>query len=322
MKEVLVSIIIPVYNVQSFLKECLDSVLNQTYERIEIILVDDGSTDESGKICDIYQQKDSRIIVIHKKNGGLSDARNAGIEKASGEYYAFIDSDDFVHKEYIKSLLTACIENQSDISVCGYFEYIDDSKMKEIKNIECSFSNIEAVSDFLHENNSVKVMTWNKLYHKRVFQKNNVRFPIGKLHEDNLTTYKCLFNANRISIISNALYFYRIRQGSIMNKYNKKRFEVLESIKELREYVENPIHDFKEEIDSYELSMSIALTTMCIENEIFDDDYYRLINIIKETYSKITNKGIIPNKIRLYVLLIKLNEHIFRVIRKKIINRK
>ena len=135
MEKPLISVIVPVYNVKQYLRRCVDSILKQTYENIEIVLIDDGSTDESGAICDRYAQKDVRVKVIHKENGGLSDARNKGMQEARGEYFAFVDSDDYIAKDYIAYLFELIVENKAQISLCGYLKFIEKLPQKERKAV-------------------------------------------------------------------------------------------------------------------------------------------------------------------------------------------
>lgn len=222
----LVSVIIPVYNVEKYLRDCVDSVLSQTYKNIEIILVDDGSPDNCPSICDEYATKDSRVRVIHKENGGLSDARNVGIDIANGEWLCFVDSDDVVNVEYVNVLLSAAIQNDCDIAICGYKRFSADEEI----NIKNSFSNtktriispVEAFKNQYISDVTRYVVAWNKIYKKKLFSI-DIRYPKGRLHEDDFTTYKLFFRANKIADLSAVLNFYRTRNESITAKYSTKR---------------------------------------------------------------------------------------------------
>ena len=210
-----ISIIIPVYKVELYLDKCIDSVVNQTYKHLEIILVDDGSPDRCGAICDEWAKKDSRIIVIHKKNGGLSDARNCGLNAATGTYIAFVDSDDFIASTMIEILLRTLLEEKADIVECNYVPFIN-----EIDTISCtnegeinSYTAKEALG-LLIENCNFKYTVWNKLYHKDIF--NTLKFEVGKLHEDVFFTYQAFGYSKKITKVDKTLYFYRQRTDSIM----------------------------------------------------------------------------------------------------------
>lgn len=228
-----ISVIVPVYNVEKYLHRCVDSIINQTYKDIEIILVDDGSTDRGGEICDNYAKLDNRIKVIHKKNGGLSDARNIGIENSTGEYISFVDSDDYIHYDMIKRLYINIKECKANISICGYletYENIDVINENEliINNIKY-FNNIEALNLLYDKKMGVNfVVSWGKLYEKNLFE--NILFPKAKLHEDQFTTYKLFFESKKIVYDSSKLYFYFQRNDSIMNKqFNIKRMDIFDA---------------------------------------------------------------------------------------------
>lgn len=232
-----ISVIVPVYNVEDYLEECIDSILNQTYSNLEIILVDDGSPDNCGQICDDYAKKDNRIKVIHKENGGLSDARNIGIENSIGKYITFIDSDDCVNKKYIEILYNQLINTKSDISVCSYKTfndfYIDeDFKLNDTEIL----TRQEILLKLYGENNRINyVVSWGKLYKKKLFD--TISFPKGKIHEDEYTTYKLYEECNLVSYTSLQLYYYRVRNDSIMKKkISRKRLDALQAFDEQLDY--------------------------------------------------------------------------------------
>lgn len=215
-----VSVIIPIFNVEQFVADCLDSVTSQTHDEIEIILVDDGSTDNSGKIADAYAMKDKRIRVVHKKNGGLSDARNAGLKIAKGDYIMFVDSDDYVDKEFVAIALQNIKVHGADI-VCFRFTYVAAGVETKISSTNTNqdykwYSNIAAIKDSFSLGGALKVNAWNKIYKRDLFIENNITYPVGRLHEDNLTTYKLMYFANKVVYINKTLLFYRQRPGSIM----------------------------------------------------------------------------------------------------------
>lgn len=208
-----VSVVVPVYNVQKYLRQCIDSILGQTYTEFEVILVDDGSTDDCPQICDEYCKSDQRIKVIHKKNGGLSDARNCGIDHANGEYICFIDSDDIVATDYIGSML-AHVGKGIRIASCGYCYYYDSGKKIKInyENIRQYYKGIEA-QKYLNIIGYFNVSACNKLFKKSLFDE--IRFPVGKKSEDWYVMYKLIEKAGGIYYNSDIKYFYRQRNGSI-----------------------------------------------------------------------------------------------------------
>ena len=223
-----ISIIVPVYNVENFLNECVESLRNQTYSNIEIILVDDGSPDNCPCMCDEYAKIDSRIKVIHQSNGGVSVARNAGIEAATGEYIAFVDSDDFVEINYLEVLynnLKGC-----DMSECGLAMLYDD-RVEKIR--ENDMPKILSWKEYLTETNLNGFLSyaivWAKLFKRTLFK--GVRFPVGRINgEDESTTYKLVYNAKRVSRVYDNLYNYRQREsGASHNEISEKRLDDCES---------------------------------------------------------------------------------------------
>lgn len=220
----LISVIIPIYNVKDYLNECIISVIRQSYKNIEIILVDDGSTDESADICDAYEAEDNRVRVIHKVNEGLSSARNIGIKIARGEYLSFIDSDDYIHADMLNILLQEMIKNQADVACCDYSsEKISiDDKTVIVLNKE------NAISRLLDED-GYKCYAWNKLYKRKLFE--NISYPEGKWFEDITTTYNVFKNVKTVVYVKQKLYFYRLRKNSItQSKFSMKDRDLLIAI--------------------------------------------------------------------------------------------
>lgn len=220
-----ISIIVPVYNVELFLPRCVDSLINQTYQNIEIILVDDGSPDKCGDICDRYSKVDKRVKVIHKPNGGLSDARNVAIDIAIGDYLLFVDSDDWIERDTCEKIVKHLISQEADIVVFG-IKYVYESGKKEtfLKAEECKMINSSTgIGCIINYSGGIGNYACNKAYNKELFKK--IRYPKGKVYEDNGTTYKLFHEAHKIYVTNEILYNYYIRGGSISdNRYNPKGF--------------------------------------------------------------------------------------------------
>lgn len=241
----LISVIIPIYKVEKYLDKCIQSVINQTYSNLEIILVDDGSPDNCPQLCDDWANKDERIKVIHKKNGGLSDARNAGLDIATGEYIAFVDSDDYIESDMYECLLDKIIKTQSQMAICN-FEYVDtDGNITTLNTMgqDCCFSSRQILADWCGNDLVYYVVVWNKLYSRKCWE--NIRFPVGKIHEDNFVMYKLFFTCNRIVCSKTKKYNYVQRNNSIMSaKISPKRFNSVEAFCEtFRFYQENGLSD-------------------------------------------------------------------------------
>ena len=216
-----ISIIVPIYNVEKYLTNCIDSILNQTFKDFELILVNDGSTDNSLEICKHYKDIDDRICIIDKKNGGASSARNAGLDIAKGEYIGFVDSDDYIHPQMYELLYNQIIKNKADISMCE-FKRVSQFNKKELSdkvilNQEVEILNNKEAVVKLEEYGSVTyVVAWNKLYKKSLF--NNIKFKEGIIHEDEYIIHRLLYQVNKLVYIKKELYFYLQREGSIMDK--------------------------------------------------------------------------------------------------------
>lgn len=234
----LISVIVPIYDVEQYICRCVDSIIAQTYKHLEIILVDDGSTDNCPQICDEYAKKDSRIRVIHKKNGGLSDARNAGMDVATGEYISFIDSDDYVSNDFIETLYNAAISENSDIVECSVVKFYEDEHFDEYKDDLkiASFNTEESLSKLIAEN-PFKQHVWNKLYKADLVL--DIPYAVGKLNEDEFWTYQIFGRAKRVTRVNKTMYYYFQRQSSIMgNTYNLRRLDALEGKADRQKYIE------------------------------------------------------------------------------------
>ena len=222
-----ITVIVPVYNVENYLNKCLDSLINQTYKNLEIIVINDGSTDNSGIICQEYAQKDNRIIYIEKENGGLSDARNVGLDKMTGSYVTFIDSDDWVEPDYVEVLYNKLIEYQADIAVGNYCKFNEsDSNFyfhisgNYFEKLYDNVSIVDCLNDSNRLLNSALIVAWGKIYRKEIIS--NFRFPVGRVTEDAVFNLKILLASKSIVYINKASYIYRVRSGSISNTWDEK----------------------------------------------------------------------------------------------------
>ena len=246
MKNDLISIIIPVYKVEKYLEKCIESVLKQTYTNLQIILVDDGSPDNCGKICDEYAKKDSRIEVIHKANGGLSDARNVGISKAKGRYIGFVDSDDYIKEDMYEILLNLIKKYDADVSICNLYDVIDGNEcIRNKENGIREYSRIDILKEILLDKN-IQSYAWNKLYKKELFDE--IKYPIRKKYEDIGTTFYVFEKCNKIVVTSEPEYYYLKRSDSLVNNVTEstildyteiiiqRYLYIKQNIKELRKY--------------------------------------------------------------------------------------
>ncbi|HEL2592909.1 TPA: glycosyltransferase family 2 protein [Streptococcus suis] len=243
MNKPLISIIVPVYNVENYLDECIQTVLAQTYSNWELLLINDGSTDSSGTICDDYAKGDERIRVIHKNNGGLSDARNAGIDNCTGEYITFLDSDDGIREDFLETCLTTAIQHDVDI-VIGHFFIWDENQQTFYYFVEQSQKDtIELISAqealnrqvvWKNFNTAPFVVAWGKVFKATLF--NTIRFPKGKVFEDEYTIHKALLKSDSVALINKEFYMYRRHGNSIMTS-DFSLSKVLNNIEALEERI-------------------------------------------------------------------------------------
>ena len=241
-KDILVSVIVPIYNVEKYLKRCVDSIIKQTYKNIEIILVDDGSPDNCNRICDEYTQIDKRVKVIHKKNGGLSSARNAGLDISKGEYICFIDSDDWVSENFVEFLLKNIVKEKSDIITCETLDVKTEQETYE-KSADEDLKIKTYYKDYVIENMyseeiQLKPAVQNKMYKSYIFD--SLRFREGMIHEDEEILIKILLKSHKITITNKKLYYYFLSTDSIMRrKFNINRLNILDALEERIDILEN-----------------------------------------------------------------------------------
>lgn len=296
MKSPKISISIPIYNVAQYLRKCLETIINQTLKDIEIILVDDGSTDSSGQICDEYAKKDSRIIVIHKENGGLASARQAAIDIAKGSFFCACDADDWAELDMYEQLYNKAVETGADIVMCDY--YIEYEDGRTISKHFKGFNDNEKlyVGDALK--GKVPPMFWNKIYKREIFQKNNIYWEQGiDLGEDFLISLKIFQSPKTISHVQTPLYHYRrlINSSSYTNNVSFKTFKQNVFI---RNWIKENIDNNKYQERIFQLWINSAYTGLRVKDKM-DISYYRKIvmknlplkGFIKYKYPK--EKGIL-----------------------------
>ncbi len=238
----LISVIVPVYKVEEYLDQCVRSIVGQTYKNLEIILVDDGSPDNCPAMCDAWAQKDSRIKVIHKENGGLSDARNAGLAVATGDCIGFVDSDDYIAPTMYEELLVHLTDTGSDLAACGVQMVWEDGKTALLT---CAGSalldNAQAMEAILDES-WLKQPVWYKLYRRSAVA--GILFEKGKCHEDVFWSWQPIARANRVCVFDTPLYFYRQRSGSIMgDRFSEKRLDALEAMEQRARFLRQAYPD-------------------------------------------------------------------------------
>lgn len=316
--EKLLSVIIPIYNVEQYLDRCMESIVNQTYKNLEIIMVDDGSPDNCPKLCDEWAKRDNRIIVIHKQNGGLSDARNMGLSIATGEYIAFVDSDDFVDLDMYRTMIEALERTDSDISTCGRYLYRNGEISERYTSCkEMLLTATQAICELLR-GGLIEEAAWDKVYKKDLF--NGIVFPVGEINED-LPIMPHLFErANKIVCTGKPFYYYCANTGSITHEpYDEKKRIVIKHIKEVSNYIENKYPELKGAVGEFQGRYSGSFLIIFNQNndlkKIYKDDYQFYKSLCKRNFINLlkSSKRTKKQKIELTCILLGIYRPIWKL---------
>lgn len=310
------SIIVPVYKVEEYLKDCVNSILNQTFRDFELILVDDGSPDSCPKICDEYSQKFNNVKVIHKQNGGLSSARNAGMKIATGEYISFIDSDDYLASNMYEHVFSIMEKECADIVVVGRC-YVYPNGSKELREKQNVYEVMDGPKATAIMNTSLlgyfDVAAWDKVYKRSLF--NDVSYPEGKLSEDWYTTYKVFAKANRIVYDSTPMYYYRQRGGSITHTSSAVNYDAMYASQEVYDFVKKRQPEYTAEANfAYVFSRIGVIDNLTVQPTVDKQKIRKIRNDMKvnikqlkktDFFSKLSKK----RKIQLFLIEHCLNSY-------------
>ena len=314
-----ISVIVPVYKVYNYLEKCFNSIANQTYKNLEIILVDDGSPDDCGKLCDELALRDKRVKVIHKPNGGLSDARNRGIEEATGEFLSFVDSDDYIDEDMISYLHENLVKHKADISTCA-IQYLKNSQKTifDENHIEGLFESEEAIKQSLYGPLS-SVSACNKLFKKCLFEE--IKFPVGITHEDAYTIPKIFLKANKIYMSSTPKYNYNyMRDDSITTKpFNEKNLDLVEAFITNKKIV-TKVYPSLADVFQYRIYLAYieVFKKIIISANYKQSSYYKeLKNKIKSGTGFIINSPYFSKKNKLLIFIFYICPAIYEAIMKK-----
>lgn len=296
----LITVVVPVYNVEPYLRHCVETIVGQSYRELEIILVDDGSTDSSGTICDELALEDERIIVLHKKNGGLSDARNVAIDFANGKFITFVDSDDYLPLDCIEYLYELIAKYKADISI-GSMQLTSDMNL-ELNSVETRLEKLDnksAVREMLY-GTLYTTSASGKLYKTSLFD--GVRYPVGKLNEDLFTTYRVLDRADKIMCSDKLVYYYYHRPGSIMNSsFNERRLHVLLALDQIENDIDLDAYNARNAFAGLTLSTSTTLLALRPNKDIINE--YKIWGRIKNNRVSVINEKRCNRTIKAYALL-------------------
>ena len=310
----LISIIVPVYNVEKYLKKCIDSIINQTYKNLEILLIDDGSEDASGLICDHYAKVDKRIIVIHKKNGGLSDARNVGIKRARGKYLSFIDSDDNVDIDLIEYLYFLIKKYNAKMSICTHYVVFDGKKkIKSLGNKKEGVFDARTCIRKLCYHDNVDTSAWAKLYDAEIFK--DIEYPLGKLFEDIGTTYKTFIKSKTIAYGFNPKYYYHVRINSIVtSKFSVKKLDLLEMTDKMGEDVLKLYPDLTKAVLRRRIYARFSTLNQIMTTKEYPMIKNRIIKWIKQHTLNIILDKQAPVKDKIAIIILLLGESIYKYV--------
>lgn len=301
-----ISVIVPVYKVEKYIHRCVESLLKQTYSNIEIVLVDDGSPDSCGGICDYFAEKDQRIKVIHKENGGLSSARNAGLKIASGEYIGFVDSDDWVETAMYEKMILFLESEQCDVVECGVNLVCDNKCIEFVKKENEAINGKEALYRHLEGKSSERlprVAVWSKLYKKEFWD--GREFPEGKIHEDYMITCECLYTSKKVGFLKEGLYNHYVdNAGSIMHsQFGKKDLYLEEQYYNRVEYLRsNGELGLSELAERLYYMLLISLYWRCSENNMEEQGYY--FKVLKDSYHRVRKLKLPRKRYLEYIIII------------------
>lgn len=313
----LISIVVPVYNVQEFLSKCLDSILIQTYRNIEIIVVDDGSKDDSGKICDQYGDKYTNIKVLHKSNGGLSDARNKGIENSSGEYVVFVDSDDVIAPNLVEYLYSLIKNKNADIGICDPMHcYPKQEICFENSSHEYVFDSEKAIIEMLYQR-SFLVAAWGKIYPISFFD--DIKFPVGMLFEDSAVMYKLFDKASRVAYGNAKLYGYMHRENSITTKqFSIQDCDILIICNQIDSYLASRSDELIKAAQSYHIAAAFRVYMNAPRTGEFDKQILISKNFLDKNSKKVLFDKGIRTKIKIALILYKFARPIMWVVYRRV----
>lgn len=321
MRTPLISVIIPVYNVEKYLHRCLDSVIAQTYQNLEIICVDDGSIDDSGNICDQYAVRDARIKVIHQENQGPSAARNRGLDAADGEYIAFVDSDDYILEDMYKKMLDKLLNYNVDLCVCQWqYEFSDGRQVVKRKNIDPTIYGRKASLEFVrflymgNYENGVVVAAWNKLYRRALLDK--IRFE-GRIHEDEAFCGRIMAKNISVYVMEEQFYVYAQNGDSLTNKpFSANKFFFLDTLAERRELFKSDAF-IRQETEQLYCNMYIEYCLRARKDGVAVSHPERYRQIFRKMFFSLRREGKANIKLRLRMMLFSFSPSLYGFITKQ-----
>ena len=313
-----ISVIVPVYNVENYLEKCVESILKQTYTNLEILLVNDGSTDTSGELCDQLAQRDQRIRVIHKENGGLSDARNRGIKEASSNLIGFIDSDDYIDQDMYETLYRQMLESNADLSMCGHYDVYHQIPEKQVATIQTWELTPQEAIKMVMEAKILSVTAVNKLYRKELFEQ--LRFEIGKIAEDAFIMIALIHQCRKVVATNEKKYYYVHRENSITTqKFSLKFLNVIEAYEQNAKIIKE---NYPNLVDTATMRLNWAyfyvLDRLLVDEQFHDKKLEDLlIKFLKSNTKYILSTTLFTNARKVAFIFLLVNRKVYKIILKK-----
>lgn len=307
----LISIILPIYNIEKYLSKCMESVLRQSYKNLEIIMVDDGSQDMCGQICEKYAKQDSRVVVLHKTNGGLSDARNFGIEYSRGDFITCIDPDDYVDVDYIDYLYMLLKKHKCKMSICQHRVHYDNGFIKDFGDIGEDVISAEKCLERMLYHDVIDTSAWGKLYKRDLFE--NVKYPKGKLFEDIGTTYALIMQCDRIAIGYESKYNYIFHNNSIVNSsFKPNKFDLMEMTDKMAKDVLKVYPNLEDAILRRRVYSRISTLNQMLNVKDFEMERKNIISFIKKNGVIVRKNPKTPKRDKVALLLLNINYKLYK----------
>ena len=307
----LISIILPIYNIEKYLHKCIETVLNQTYKNLEILMIDDGSQDNCGNICDAYAKKDVRIVVYHKENGGLSDARNYGIKKARGEFITCIDPDDYVDIDYVEYLYHILVKHDSKMSLCQHRVHYNNGYLKENGSQGDELIGSETCLEKMLYNDEIDTSAWAKLYHCSLFL--NTTYPKGRIFEDIGTTYALMMQCGAIAVGHESKYNYIFHDNSIVNgAFRTNKFDLLDMTDKMAEDVLKKYPRLGDAVLRRQVYARISTLNQMLYTEQYQSRKEEIVRFIKAHRKNVLSNSKAPKRDKFAIILLAVNYHLYR----------
>lgn len=308
----LISIILPIYNIEQYLPSCMESLFAQTYTHLEFIMVDDGSDSICAALCDKYAAMDSRVRVFHKSNGGLSDARNYGIERAKGDYITCIDPDDFVDTDYIDYLYNLIVKYDTRMAIAQHRVLYDNGTKRDYGTLGCDVLDNKTCLERMLYHDVIDTSAWGKLYHKSLFD--NVKYPVGRIFEDIGTTYKLFLQCNRIAVGYESKYNYVFHNNSIVNgNFKPNKFDLIYMTDMMADEVTSIYPDLRQAALRRQVYARLSTLNQMLRTDMYNTEKKQILKYIKQNRHMILHDNKAPKRDKIAIVLLSISFRLYKV---------